>query len=117
MIEGRLTGVKSVPITTRRSARTPPAHRDSQTSRTARPSTRRSARSPSCREAILDQTLGERFGTAAGKVVAPAVDELLDREERDQSARQRDRGVKRGERRHRRHAEIAEPGEEIKITK
>src|SRR5437868_11254911 len=61
-------------------------------------------------------SLDGRFGIAARKSVAPAVDKLLDCEQRNQRARKRDRRVKRGERGHRRHAEIAEPGEEIEVA-
>src|SRR5690349_19899826 len=56
------------------------------------------------------------YSSLSGKSVAPTIDELLDREERNQSAGKRDRGVKRGERCYRRHAEIAEPGKKVQLA-
>ena len=56
------------------------------------------------------------FGVVAGEAVAPAIDELLDREQSDQRARKRDRRIKRSERGHRRPAEIAETGEEVEVA-
>src|SRR5712691_8920212 len=50
------------------------------------------------------------------ETVAPAVDELLDGEEGNQHAGDRDRRVERGDRRHRRHAEAAEALPEIDVA-
>src|SRR5437588_6220182 len=96
--------------------RTRPARRGNRTSGTVSPLPTRSARWPSCREVLPAISLDGRLSIVPGEPVAPAVDELLDGEQRNKLARKRDRRVKRGERRHRRHAEIAEPGEEIEIA-
>src|SRR6476661_10614587 len=49
-----------------------------------------------------------RLGGIAFETVAPAIDKLLDGEQRDEKARERDRGIESGEWRHRRHAKIAQ---------
>src|SRR5271169_606943 len=94
----------------------PPARRDSRRSGTISPSSTRSARSPSCRKVLRAKPLDGGFAIAAVKAVAPAIGQLLDREEGDQRARQWDRRVKRGQRRHRRHSEIAESREKIEVS-
>src|ERR1700674_1899421 len=50
------------------------------------------------------------------EAVAPAVDDLLDREQGDEDSGERDRGVKRGDRRVRGQAETAEAAKEIEIA-
>src|SRR5713101_5765393 len=56
------------------------------------------------------------LGRVALEAVTPAVYELLDGEQRDQDAGERDRGVERGDRGHRRHAEAAKTLGEIDET-
>src|SRR5882672_9138045 len=60
-----------------------------------------------------DMLLVAWLGRIALEAVAPAVDELLDGEQRDEKPRERDRGIERGERRHRRHAEIAQALDDV----
>src|SRR5580704_18035248 len=50
------------------------------------------------------------------KAVAASVDDLLDREQRDQHPAQRNRRIERGNRRVRRQPEAAEPAQEIDVT-
>ena len=50
------------------------------------------------------------------KSVADAVDQLLDREQRDQHSGQRDRRVQRGDRRARRQAETAKPPQIVEVA-
>src|SRR5712671_2881297 len=51
------------------------------------------------------------------EAVAAAVDDLLDREQRDERAAERDRRVKRCDRRVGRQAEAAKPTQEIEVAK
>ncbi len=51
------------------------------------------------------------------ETIAAAIDKLLDHEQRDQETAQRDRRIKRGDRRHRRHAEGGKAAQEIEVTK
>ena len=67
-----------------------------------------------CRPAECRRRLQRRLGMV--KAVADSVDELLDGEQRDQRAGQRDRGIERGDRRIRRQPETAEAPEIVDVA-
>src|SRR5215471_1087410 len=95
-----------------------PARRDSR---------RRESRTPSGRErpqgswtAVSGRTNrcgGRLISLRVIEAVAATVDDLLDREQRDEDARDRDRSVEGGDRRIGGQTEAAEPAKEIEIAK
>src|SRR5258708_8504315 len=115
IMEGRLTGVSIVATST-------PAV---MLNTTGTPRYPRPRNKPPIRSRIAPWLTATRpsqdvhlFARLVGRfeTVAPAVDELLDGEEGNQHAGDRDRCVERGDRRHRRHAEAAEALPEIDVA-
>src|SRR5262250_1754956 len=114
IIEGKLIGVSAVAMRTpaiRLKATGTPRYPNA---RNRKPISRRIAPLLMAPLFVVDRVLW--LGLLGLEAVAPAVPELLDREQHDECARDGDHRIVGRERRHRGHAEIAEALQEIDVA-